>query len=248
MSKVIKLSYPQPEIALITMTDKEHRNTFSEELTAGIIDAFNEIEDNSKLKVVITVGYGNYYSCGGTLEELKTLTAGKETFDELAFFKLPLECELPTIAAVQGHAIGGGLAFACLHDFIILARGVIYSANFMNYGFSPGMGVTDTIVKKFGDYCGKRLLFTANQYTSKDLNAMSIPLPLYPRDEVIKEAMVLATSIADKTLTSVKLLKEQLSADVREALPGVIEKELAMHAKTITSEEALKRIKDRYGD
>lgn len=247
MGKVIYLTYPEPEIALIRMEDKEHRNTFSQDFILGIIEAFKEIENNPKVKVVITLGYDNYYACGGTLEQLKMLTTAKKTFDEFPFFKLPLECKLPTIAAVQGHAIGGGLAFACLHDFVFLGRGAIYSANFMNYGFTPGMGATYTLVKKFGEYCGKRLLFTAKQYSSKELESMKIPLPIYPREEVLNEAMALARDISNKTLVSVQLLKEQLSSELKSALPGVIKKELAMYAQTITSRESLQRVQERYG-
>lgn len=108
MSKVIHLSYPKPEIALIRMEDTEHHNTFSDDFIAGIIEVFQEIEANDKVKVVITTGYGSYYACGGTLDGLKTLSIGEITFDYLEFFKRPLQCKIPTIAAIQGHAIGGG--------------------------------------------------------------------------------------------------------------------------------------------
>lgn len=225
---VIHLSYPEPEIALVTMVEREGRNTFTVAFIEGLCEAFQKIKENDKLKAVITTGYDTYYACGGTQAELEMLTQGKRTFDELEFFKLPLYCELPTIAAIQGHAIGGGLAFACLHDFQILSVTSVCNTNFMNYGFTPGMGATYTIPKRFGDYCGNRMLFTAEQFTTKNLEAMKIPMPLFQKDEVLPEALKLARSIADKTLTSVKLLKEQLSTDLREALPMVIKKELAM--------------------
>lgn len=248
MGNVIQLSYPEPEIALITMKDREGHNTFTQEFIEGLNDAFQKIKENNQLKAVITTGYDTYYACGGSQKELQTLTQGDTTFDELGFFKLPLHCEIPTIAAIQGHAIGGGLAFACLHDFLILGRGAMYSSNFMKYGFTPGMAATYSIPKRFGDYCGNRMLFTAELYSSAELEAMKIFLPFVNKDDVLSEALKLARSIADKTLASVKLLKEQLSTDLREALPEVIKKELAMHAKTITSAEALERINARYGD
>lgn len=247
MNKVIHLTYPEPEIALITMEEREGHNTFTEAFSDGLCEAFQKIKENNKLKAVITTGYDTYYACGGSHKGLDTLNQGEHTFEDFKFFKLPLTCELPTIAAIQGHAIGGGLAFACLHDFLILSRASMCTANFMNLGFTPGMGATYTIPKRFGDYCGNRMLFTGEQYFREELEAMNAPIPLVHKNEVIPEALKLARSIADKTLTSVKLLKEQLSTDLREALPGVIKKELAMHAKTINSPEALARIEARFG-
>lgn len=248
MSDCLKLSYPKDEIALIEMHDEQHKNTFSPDLVESISDAFAQISENNKLKAVITTGFKNYYSCGGTLKELQKLNRGEMVFTDLDFFKLPLMCELPTIAAVQGHAIGGGLAFACLHDFQFLSRGSIYSANFMKYGFTPGMCSTYTVPLRFGANCGNQLLFSAKQYTSKELMAMGCQLPLYSKSEVIEKSMQLAESISEKTLTSVKLLKRQLSRDLRERLPAILEQELAMHAETITSEEAQRRINDEFGE
>lgn len=247
MSEVIKISYPEPCIAIIAMEDKEHQNTFSGQFITGLQDAFCSVEANPDVKVIITHGYGNYYASGGTLSELTELGKGEKSFADLNFFKLPLLCKLPTIAAVQGHAIGGGLAFACLHDFMFLAKGASYGANFMKYGFTPGMGSTYTIPERFGTNCGYQLLFSARQYTTKQLEALNCLLPFYQKEDVLEQALQLARDISDKTLTSIKLLKEQLSDKMRTALPGVIAKEVAMHAKTITTQEAHQRIKENFG-
>lgn len=247
MDNVVQLHYPQPEIAVISIQEREGRNTLTKRLCSGINQAFDDIEANPSVKVVVTQGYENYYLCGGTKEELIELTKGETSFAELDFFTRPLRCKLPTIAAVHGHAIGGGLAFACLHDFIFLASGVIYSANFMKYGFTPGMGSTYTIPKRFGIQCGQEMLFTAKHYCREELERMNCMLPFYPKNEVVELALELAKQISDKTMVSIKLLKEQLSSETRKELPGVIENEKRMHAKTITTEEAIRRIKSEYG-
>ena len=66
----------------------------------------------------------------------------QDNFCGLSILPLLLDCKIPTIAAMQGHALGGGLAFGCYADLIILAEECFYSANFMNHGFTPGMGAT----------------------------------------------------------------------------------------------------------
>lgn len=248
MSDVVTLEYPTAEIAVITMADDAAKNTMSPEIVSGLQQAFAEVNDKPDIKVVITTGFGNYYSCGGTLAELEELNRGERTYADLPFFTLPLECKVPTIAIVQGHAIGGGLAFACLHDFMFLTHGSAYGANFMKYGFTPGMCSTYMIPKRFGEIIGKQMLFSAVIYRAKELIAMNCPIPFYPKDEVTKVGMEFAEQLADKTLTSLQLLKKHMNRELETAIPEVIELEVAMHAQTITTPEALERIKKLFGE
>ncbi len=247
MSDVIHLSYKDPGIAIIAMVDRENRNTMTEQFRLGIKEAFDSIEANPAVKVVITHGYDNYYCCGGDQATLMELTKGVKTYADLEFFMQLVNCKLPTIAAVQGHALGAGLSFACLHDFIFLSSGSLYGANFMKYGFTPGMCSTYIIPKRFGENCGKQLLYTAKQYATEELEGLNCMLPFYSKDEVMEQALQLAIDICDKTVVSIKLLKEQLSAEMRQILPDVIQKEIAMQSKTITSEEAKRLIRARFG-
>ena len=73
------------------------------------------------------------------------------------------------ISAMQGHALGGGLAFGCFADIIVMGVECIYSANFMKYGFTPGMGATYIIPRKFGEVLGTEMLLTAKNYYGSEL-------------------------------------------------------------------------------
>ena len=138
MGEVVNITEITAEIVQITMQDRESRNTFSKELIQGLKQAFAIINQNKEYKVVILTGYDSYFSCGGTQEELQQIYDGELKFTELDFFTSPIECEIPVIAAMQGHAIGGGLVFGCYADFQILGKENIYTTNFMKYGFTPG--------------------------------------------------------------------------------------------------------------
>lgn len=243
MNKVITLEYPEPTIALMTMADRNSKNTFSEEFKEGVKWAFQEINENHELKVVIATGYDKFFCCGGTFEELLELTDGKKTFLDSDFFTLPLKCGLPTIAAIQGHAIGGGLAFTCLFDYLILSNESYYHANFMKMGFTPGMGATYTIPKKFGTELGQEMLFTAKKYSGKDLKERNPSLSVYPRKQVLEKALELAHHFSDKTHQSIKLLKNCYSETLKATLDEVLKKEVAMHTLTLCTDEAKKRIK-----
>ncbi|MEM7346573.1 MAG: polyketide synthase [Chloroflexota bacterium] len=246
-SDVVNLTYPEKNIALIAMEERTYRNTFSKALVQGLMTAFQQISENTAIKVVVLHGYDNYFCCGGTQEELLNIYEGKITFDDLAFYRLLLDCEVPTISAMQGHALGGGLAFGCYADTIVMAEESLYSANFMKYGFTPGMGATYIIPYKFGSLLGHELLFSANNYHGGVLRERGISAKVVKKQAVISSALALARDLADKPLVSLKLLKAHLTDPIKQALPAIIEKELAMHEISFSQPEVRNRIETLFG-
>jgi polyketide biosynthesis enoyl-CoA hydratase PksI len=245
MSGAVNLFVDQG-IATVEMADRASNNTFSQALLRGLVDVFQKIEKDETIKVVVIHGFDNYFCCGSTQEELYNFQAGKLTFIDLGIFRLLLDCPVPTISAMQGHAISGGLAFGCYADVIILAEECIYSTNFMKYGFTPGMGSTYIIPKKFGDTIGRELLYTAETYLGGVLKAKGVPLSVVRKADVIPHAMQIAKQLADKPQRALKLLKSQLNYSIREALPKVVAQELSMHEATFTQPEVKIRIEERF--
>ncbi len=244
MADVVKLQYLEPAIAQIILEDREYRNTFSSSLIQGLTTAFASLKPETK--VVIIHGYENYFCCGGTQEELLKLSEGKMTFADLAFYRLLLDCEIPTIAAMQGHALGGGLIFGCYADIILMAEESLYSANFMKYGFTPGMGATYILPKKVGEVLGQEMLFTAKSYHGGELKERGAQINVVKKSAVITTAVELAKELIDKPLVSLKLLKQQRVRAIKAELPMIIEQELAMHAVTFALPEVRERIKKLF--
>lgn len=233
-------------IAKIQLIDRMARNTFSKQLIQGLNNVFQQVKNNTSIKVVIIYGYDNYFCCGGTQEELIDMALGKVTFVELGFYRLLLDCEVPTIAAMQGHAIGGGLAFGCYADFIILAEECIYSANFMKYGFTPGMGATYLLPKKFGEVVGNEMLYTADTYSGGVLKNKGIKVPVVKKTDVLAKALELAQQFIDKPLSALKLLKAHLTHEIKTNLPKIIQQELAMHRITFVEPEVRMKIEELF--
>lgn len=246
MECVVELDYPAAGIAVVTMMDRRHQNTFSASLIKGLIEAFGQINANEAIKVVIINGYDNYFCCGGTKEELIAIHEGRKSFTDFDFYRLLLDCEVPVISAMQGHAIGAGLAFGCYADLMVLAEECLYSASFMKYGFTPGFGSTFIIPKKMGNILGAEMLFSANNYHGGELKERGISAKVVRKNQVISTAMELAGELAGKPRTSLKLLKHQLSQSIKEKLPAVIKQELAMHELSFCHAEVRERIETLF--
>jgi len=244
---VIDFHEIEPGIALITMQDREHKNTFSEQFVLGMMESFERIRSRSTYKVVILTGYDTYFASGGTQEGLLSIYEGKVEFTDVNIYSLPLNCEIPVIAAMQGHGIGGGFVLGLFSDFVILGRESVYTTNFMKYGFTPGMGATFILPEKLGICLAEELLLNAANFRGAELEKRGIPFPVLPRAEVLDHALQLARQVAEKPRVSLITLKDHLVKRIRDRLPEVIEQELAMHEKTFHQEEVKDRIMTLFG-
>ena len=246
-TSVVSLQDIAPGIVQITMQDKAHKNTFSEQLLWGLVDAFKTVNGNPKYKVVILTGYDSYFALGGTQEALLAIHESKIDFSIGNIYSLPLECDIPVIAAMQGHGIGGGFVFGLFADFVVMSIEGVYTTNFMNYGFTPGMGATYIVPKKLGMALSEEMLMTGRRYRGADLVNRGVPFPILPRKDVLPRAYETAAELVEKPRVSLVTLKKHLVKTVRANLPAVIEEEKAMHEITFHQPEVRARIMSLFG-
>lgn len=244
---VVHLTTVEPSIVQITMEDRTHKNTFSEGICAGLVDAFRRVASDPDCKVVVVTGYDTYFCSGGTQEGLLSLSSGQGKFTDTPIYHLPLACEVPVISAMQGHGIGGGFALGLFADFVVLSRESVYTANFMKYGFTPGFGSTLILREKLGLPLAQEMLMTAGSYRGAELAQRGVSFPVVPRAEVLPHAYQLARQLAEKPRRSLVILKSHLVADLRARLPVVADMEVAMHEQTFHHPEVRERIKSRFG-
>lgn len=244
---IVEWTELEPGIVQLRMQDRVHKNTFTNELIEGLTLAFERVEAEGRCKAVILTGYDSYFSSGGTQEGLRDLFDGKFKFTDKDLYSLPLNCPVPVIAAMQGHGIGGGFVMGLFADFVVLARESVYTANFMKYGFTPGMGSTFILPKKLGLSIAEEMMLTAGTYRGEELQRRGVPFPVLPREAVLPHALEIARNLAEKPRISLVTLKGHLVAPLKEALPSFIEQEIAMHALTFHQPEVKDRIEAFFG-
>ncbi|AZC26529.1 polyketide synthase [Pseudomonas sessilinigenes] len=245
---LVQLEQVTPAIVQVTMTDRVHKNGFSTGLAQALIRTFETVRSNPAWKVVVLTGYDTYFCTGGTQEMLLELAAGGGQYTDYPIYELPLTCEIPVVAAMQGHAIGGGLVFGLFADLAVLSRESVYAANFMRYGFTPGFGSTLVLQEKLGLALAQELLMTAENYRGDELAGRGIPFPVLPRANVLAHAHELAAQLAEKPRHSLVLLKEHLTSGLRARLPAITAREVQMHEQTFHLPEVRERIKALFGN
>ena len=176
-------------IAVVTLRDEAHHNMFTDELLGALQQSFAAIAARPEVKVVIVAGTERVFCMGGTPEALEALAAKRDTFRDAAFvYEGLLRCDRPVITAIRGHAAGGGLVFGLYGDAIVMARESSCTANFLKYGFTPGMGASYIIEHRFGAALAAEMMLTGRTYRGDELERRGAQILFEPADQVIPRA------------------------------------------------------------
>ncbi|HEU5333226.1 MAG TPA: SDR family NAD(P)-dependent oxidoreductase [Actinocrinis sp.] len=230
-------------LALITM----RAPMFTADLLQGLKDAFERVERDEQVRAVVVTGSDAVFSMGGTPEALATLAAGEGRFSDVPFlYEGMLRCRRPVVCAIQGHAFGGGLAFGLYADIVVMSESAEYRANFLSYGFTPGIGATFILQHRLGSALAAEMMLTGRAMRGGELARRGANPAIVPADRVLPMALELARSVADKPETAVRALKADLAARVLQVLPDVIDREVAMH-ENVLGASASQLVEERFG-
>jgi enoyl-CoA hydratase len=164
----------------------------------------------------------------------------REFYDQfLAIRKLPV----PTIAAINGAAIGAGLCLALACDLRVAASGAALSMSFVRVGIHPGMGATFWLPTLVGVAKAWELLFTGRAIDAREAHRIGLVNRVVQRDQVVEEARVLAAEISEAGPVAVRLLKETLRRSLDQGLERALEEESRQQAKTFRTEDAREGIR-----
>ncbi len=220
-----------------------------EKFVSALADAIEELKRNEHLHSIIFVGGTRYFSAGASLDSLvrPNETVGAPSYAA----ELPgliLSIPVPTIAAMAGHAIGGGWILGLWCDIALMAEESLYGANFMALGFTPGMGATTIVEECFGAPLARELLFTGRLVKGRELKGGGGPLAhaIIPRVQVFERALAIATELSQVPRDSLLLLKSMLAEQRRERLEHVLNAEKSMHRNVFSQPETQRQIAERY--
>ena len=233
-------------VALIVMKDPGNANMFTERVLHDVQTSFAEIARRPEIKAVVITGNGNVFSMGADRQSLEKLVAREIRFTDSPFlYEGLLRCDRPVIAAIQGHASGGGMIFGLYADIVLMAREGVYSANFLKYGFTPGLGATYILEKRFGQSLAAEMFYTGRSFTGEELERRGAQVTFLPQNKVLETALELARSIAEKPPHASQTLKRELANRALDKLPEIVASEDGMHDR-VMDEGTVQRIRDHF--
>ncbi len=235
-SSAIDIEVRDNGVIVVRMVDRDAKNLYSPELIHGLEAVFAHIEASDAYRAVVLTGYDTYFACGGTRESLLAIQQGTAKFTDAKVYQLPMSCKLPVIAAMQGHAIGGGWTLGMFADLCLFSAESRYISPYMQYGFTPGAGSTLIFPARLGLDLARETLFTAAEYTGSELRAKGLPHDCCPRGAILPRALALADAIAARDADDVRALKRYFSAPLLDAVEATYVRELAMHDRSFVGQ------------
>ena len=189
-------------VAVLTLDNPDQRNAMSDAMTASWVAAVDELAGDRDLRAVVVTGAGSAFCSGGNTGWIAS--EPDATVDELrtrmvAFYRAWLSIrrlEVPTIAAVNGPAIGAGLCVALACDIRYAVRGARLGAPFVKLGMHAGMAATYLLPNVVGEAHARDLLLTGRLVDADEALRLGLVSRVLEADGFLDEVLATAVGIA----------------------------------------------------
>jgi enoyl-CoA hydratase/carnithine racemase len=236
-------------IATITLNRPDNRNSMTPDVLAGFEAAVARARGDDALRAVILSGSGRSFCAGA---DFRSRGAGRdgaaglphqEMLRTYAPFLSVLDIEVPTIAAMNGHAIGGGLGLALVCDLRVANREARYGANFARLGLHTGMAISYLLPRIVGVPQAADLLFAGRIVDGTEAARLGLAHCAVDPDQVAGEARRRAEAIAGCAPLAVRLIKRSFYRGLDWDPRAAAEREAWAQSATFRTEDAREGIR-----
>ena len=207
-------------VVTLTMNQPDIRNVLTGNTAAPeFADACARITADNSVKAVIVTGAGPVFSSGGNVKDMRRFfdddiapAAIRDWYRQgiqritLSLYNL----DVPTIAAVNGPAIGAGCDLACMCDIRIAAESASFAESFIRVGIVPGDGGAFLLPRAVGMSKAAEMSFTGDAIDASDALACGLVSRVVPDDKLMEEARALAARIARNPGPTLRMTKRLL--------------------------------------
>jgi enoyl-CoA hydratase len=209
--------FVQDQVATITIDRPDVRNALDEATAEEIETALEETEKNRDAAVVVFTGGGEkVFVSGADLRDLQRRKSRQvlEACLNRLFARID-DFPKPTIAAMNGHAMGGGLELALACDFRIAVSGSRLGFPEVALGILPGAGGTQRLPRLIGLGRAKEMILTATPVDAEQALGIGLVTKVVPREELSAATRSLAEKLASNAPLALRLAKSALNLSSR---------------------------------
>lgn len=215
MAGPLRVERPLEGVVQLTLDLPERRNAMTEELTEAWRVAVAEIAGDRSVRAVVVTGEGKAFCAGG---DLSWLGEGERAPVRLRDRMLPFyrtwltirDLEVPTIAALNGAAIGAGLCMALGCDLRYATPEAKLAMPFTALGMHPGMAATYLLPEAVGMARAREMFFTGRVYTGQEAVGIGLVNDVFPAESLLEEVLGIAERIAATAPIATRLTKRAM--------------------------------------
>jgi enoyl-CoA hydratase len=235
-------------VVTVMFNHPETRNAMTPAMGDEVVRAVSELRADESVRVVVLTGSGKSFSSGGDLSMIArdtgiavsgaapTMAGSPRDFYAryLAIRSLPV----PTIAAINGHAIGAGLCIALACDMRIAAADAKMGMTFTKLGIHPGMGATYFLPRLVGTARACELFFTGRVFDAAEAERLGIINRALPREAFDAGVRDLAREVAGCAPVALRMVKKSIYRGVEHTLEEMLDYESLNQGITFTTADA----------
>lgn len=229
-------------LRLLTLNRADKLNAFTPEMLASLAAEIEQAVADAATRVIAVTGSGaKAFAAGNDIERLGSLDGVAAYRDMLAGQRALLslhDCAKPTIAMVNGYALGGGFELALACDFIVASTGASFGFPEITLNTMPGWGGTQLAVAKMGLACAKRFVLSGKRFTAQECEAFGFLHELAAPDKLFEAVQSFAATLASYDAFAVEMAKRALNRAGELPLSAGLDFEAAQYAVNFSGEGA----------
>ena len=213
-------------VGIVTMNRPEALNALDKQVLEDLNTVLDQVEADPEILVAIVTGAGRSFVAGADIGQMSGFTAveGKAfgAFGNGVFLKLE-NLTKPTIAAVNGFALGGGCELSMACDIRLASEKAKFGQPEVGLGITPGFGGTQRLPRLVGMGMAKQLLYTARNIDAAEALRIGLVNAVIPQAELLDAALKMASQIAKNAPIAVRACKKAVNEGMQVSIDKAVE-------------------------
>ncbi|KIW12131.1 hypothetical protein PV08_09406 [Exophiala spinifera] len=221
----ILVSSPRPGVGLITLNRPRALNALSSALFVELNDALKKYEEDKEIGAIVLTGSDKAFAAGADIKEMAPLTFSDAYVNNfIAPWSYMTTLRKPVIAAVSGHALGGGCELAMMCDILYCTKTANFGQPEIKLGTIPGAGGSQRLTAAFGKSKAMELILTGNNFSGEEAEKHGLAARAFDggNKEVLEGALDTAAKIASysrvATIAAKEVVNKSQDLGVREGV------------------------------
>lgn len=209
VDSILLEEHPAVGVVLLRLNRPSVLNALNLDLRRTLAKTFDRLDHDVAVKVIILAGSERAFCAGADLNEYVEATPSDILCREMdRLWGAVSRCRKPVIAAVRGHALGGGCELAMHADIIVAGYGAQFGQPEVGIGIMPGGGATQRLTRAVGKFAAMKILLFGERFTATEAAAMGLLSELIDDALVETRAVQMATQLATLPVLSLRYIKE----------------------------------------
>jgi len=227
----------QDRILSIRLDRPEKKNALTRGMYLGMIEALEQAETDSAVRVVLITGTQDCFTAGNDLMDFANAKPG-ETSPAILYLQTLAAAQKPVIAAVAGVAVGIGTTMLLHCDLVYASPDARFQLPFVNLGLCPEAGSSVMLPELMGHRRAAELLLFGEPFSSEKALELGIVNAVYPGAELLEAAMAKARHLAEKPPSALRTTKALLKRSAEGAVAEAMARETEKFAALLQGPEA----------